>query len=139
MFTSKLSRVAHRATATTLAPANVSALSTAPCLASTAQRKPHHRRHSSSKVSGPPESGSKPAPAAKAPAEERRVQATEPQKENEKPAPRRLSRPKRSTERNPQKQKAATAESEAQDQTYAGLPVVPDVRHIVDKGKVPRS
>lgn len=119
MFSSKLTlRAAQHATNIThAAPAQRTAQQ---CFATaTTQRRPHQRRQSSSKASCPPDSTNKPTAAAKA-AENSTTQASAAEK-----TPRRASRMKRTQVEKGSKDKA--------DQ-FAGLPSVPDTRHVVEKG-----
>jgi hypothetical protein len=122
MFSSKLTRAANRATNITTAAPAPAQWTAAQCFATTTtQRRPHQRRQSSSKASCPPDSNSKPAPAAKA--AENNTQASDVEK-----TPKRASRIKRT-----QLEKTAKGKEEASQ--FAGLPTVPDTRHVVEKGK----
>lgn len=126
MFSTQLTRVAHRATTLATSPSPAAQRTAAQCFATaTQQRRPHQRRHSSSKTSCPPDSSSnKPAPAAKtADSAENNNQASGPEK-----TPRRTSRLKRT-----QVEKSTKGKEEA-DQ-FAGLPAVPDTRNVGEKGK----
>lgn len=121
MFSSKLTRAAHRATTLTNAAPAPAPWTASQCFATSTQRRPHQRRQSSSKASCPPDSSSsKPAPAAKA--AENTAQASEAEK-----TPRRASRIKRT-----QVEKSVKGKEEA-DQ-FAGLPTVPDTKHVGEKG-----
>lgn len=130
MIPSKLTHLAHRATcvASLSSPATSTAAATAhrstQCVAARA-RRPHQRRHSSSKASCPPEnsaSGGKPAPATKEAAAE--LSAPEPSQKGTK----RIPRTKRS--------RPATA-AKPEDQ-FAGLPAVPGTQHINYAGMISR-
>lgn len=123
MFSSKLNHLAHRASCVAALSAQSSATVTATatahrsthCVAARA-RRPHQRRHSSSKASCPPEnsaSGGKPAPATKEPAE---LDTAESNHKGTK----RITRAKRA-------RPAAAAKPEDQ---FAGLPAVPGTQHI---------
>ena len=128
MFSTQLTRVAHRATTLATSPSPAAQRTTAQCFATaTQQRRPHQRRHSSSKTSCPPDSSSsKPAPAAKtAESSENGNQASGADKTS-----RRTSRLKRT-----QVEKSAKGKEEANQ--FAGLPAVPDTRHVGEKGKKP--
>jgi hypothetical protein len=116
MFSSKLTRAAHRATTLTNAAPAPAPWTASQCFATSTQRRPHQRRQSSSKASCPPDS-SKPAPAA-----ENTAQASEAEK-----TPRRASRIKRT-----QVEKSAKGKEEANQ--FAGLPTVPDTKHVGEKG-----
>jgi len=121
MFSSKLTRAAHRATTLTNAAPAPAPWTASQCFAtSTTQRRPHQRRQSSSKANCPPDSSSKPAPATKA--AETTAQASEAEK-----TPRRASRVKRT-----QVEKSVKGKEEANQ--FAGLPTVPDTRHVGEKG-----
>lgn len=117
MFSSKLTRVANRATNITTATPAPAQWTASQCFATSTQRRPHQRRQSSSKASCPPDSSNK---AAKAP--ENVTQASEVEK-----TPRRASRVKRT-----QVDKSAKSKEEANQ--FAGLPAVPDTRHVGEKG-----
>jgi hypothetical protein len=122
MFSSKLTRAVNRATNITTAAPAPAQWTAAQCFATTTtQRRPHQRRQSSSKASCPPDSNSKPAPAAKA--AENTTQASDVEK-----TPKRASRIKRT-----QLEKTAKGKEEASQ--FAGLPTVPDTRHVVEKGR----
>ncbi|CZT22784.1 uncharacterized protein RCC_08490 [Ramularia collo-cygni] len=121
MISSKLTHLAHRTScvASISSPASSTAAATAhrstQCAAVRA-RRPHQRRHSSSKASCPPENsatGGKPTPATKETAELSNPETT--QKGNK-----RIPRTKRS-------RPATAAKSEDQ---FAGLPAVPGTQHI---------
>jgi len=117
MFSSKLTRVANRATNITTANPAPAQWTASQCFATTTQRRPHQRRQSSSKASCPPDSSNKAAKAA-----ENATQASEVEK-----TPRRASRIKRA-----QVDKSAKGKEEANQ--FAGLPTVPDTRHVGEKG-----
>lgn len=124
MFSSKLTRAAHRATAITNASPSPAQRTASQCFATaTQQRRPHQRRQSSSKASCPPDSSSKPAPAAKA-AESAETTA---HASAEEKTPKRTSRMKRT-----QVEKSSKGKEEANQ--FAGLPAVPDTRHVGEKG-----
>lgn len=119
MFSSKLTRVAHRATTISNATPSPAQRTASQCFATASQqRRPHQRRHSSSKASCPPDSSNKPAPAA-----ENSTQASGPEK-----TPKRTSRLKRT-----QVEKTAKGKEEANQ--FAGLPTVPDTKNVGEKGK----
>lgn len=124
MFSSKLTRAAHRATTLTNAAPAPAPWTASQCFATSTQRRPHQRRQSSSKASCPPDSSSKPAPAAKA--AENTAQAADAEK-----TPRRASRIKRT-----QVEKSVKGKEEANQ--FAGLPTVPDTKHVGEKGTLYR-
>ena len=117
MFSSKLTRVANRATNITTATPAPAQWTASQCFATSTQRRPHQRRQSSSKASCPPDSSNKAAKAAENVSQPSEVEKT----------PRRASRVKRT-----QVDKSAKGKEEA-DQ-FAGLPAVPDTRHVGEKG-----
>lgn len=128
MFSTKLNHLAHRVSCVAALSAQSSSSATATahrstqCAAARA-RRPHQRRHSSSKASCPPEnsaSGGKPAPATKEPAAE--LSTPETSQKNTK----RITRTKRS-------RPAAVAKPEDQ---FAGLPAVPGTQHINYAGTI---
>jgi len=122
MISSKLTHLAHRAScvASISSPASSTAAATAhrstQCAAARA-RRPHQRRHSSSKASCPPEnsaSGGKPAPATKETAAE-------------------LSTPEstqKGTKRIPRTKRSRPATAAKPEDQFAGLPAVPGTQHI---------
>ncbi|EME49764.1 hypothetical protein DOTSEDRAFT_164431 [Dothistroma septosporum NZE10] len=121
MFSTKLTRVATRATCAAPIPtASTAAQRTSSCIAA---RRPHQRRHSSSKTSCPPEnspSGAKPAPATKASGgADGEAPIAEPTSQQR--TPKRISRTKRSPR--------AAAVDKAENQ-FAGLPSVPSTQHM---------
>lgn len=124
MFSSKLTRAAHRATAITGASPSPAQRTASQCFATaTQQRRPHQRRQSSSKASCPPDSSNKPSPAAKAAeSADNNAHASAAEK-----TPKRTSRMKRT-----QVEKSAKGKEEANQ--FAGLPSVPDTRHVAEKG-----
>lgn len=129
MFSTKLTRVAHRATCNaSISTASSTAAQRTAASACIAARRPHQRRHSSSKASCPPEnspSGAKPAPATKASSgPEEKAPIAEPTSQQR--TPKRISRTKRSP-------RAAAAEKV--ENRFAGLPSVPSTQHLEKNGK----
>lgn len=131
MFSTKLTHLAHRAScaAALSAPSSSTAAATAhrstQCVAARA-RRPHQRRHSSSKASCPPEnspSGGKPAPATK----EETAELSNP--DSNQKGTKRIPRTKRSR---------PTAAAKPEDQ-FAGLPAVPGTQHISYGGGIERT
>ncbi|KAK4556943.1 hypothetical protein LTR86_005924 [Recurvomyces mirabilis] len=145
MFSTKLTRAAHRAISNTHThtpsptPSALSSAST--CTAvhrPTTSRPSHQRRPSSSKASCPPDS-SKPAPAAKGAAAVTATSAEESQAQSQ--ATPKNVRKSRKGAYGPRTSKVAEVlmlgrESERQGQAadqFAGLPAVPGVQHLGDK------
>ena len=123
MYSSKLTRVAHRATSAAANNSSATAHRSTSCLATS---RSHQRRHSSSKASCPPDSsasGSKPAPDAKAGREKSPLDAPA-QQRGQKRVSSKTSKKARTS---------AAAKSEDQ---FAGLPAVPGTQHINERGKL---
>ncbi|KAF2169885.1 hypothetical protein M409DRAFT_20299 [Zasmidium cellare ATCC 36951] len=119
MFSNKLTRAAHRATAAAINSSTAASRSTT-CIAA---RRTHQRRHSSSKASCPPDSntsGGKPAPATKASNVEEDKSHISPPTSQQRGG-KRVSRPKRS--------RSVGSADKVEDQ-FAGLPAVPGTQHL---------
>lgn len=124
MFSTKVTRVAHRATCATANNSSATAHRSTSCLAT---RRSHQRRHSSSKTSCPPASsasGGKPAPAAKATGEKSPLADPTTQQRGQKRVGNKTSK----------KARTGTAAAKPEDQ-FAGLPAVPGTQHIDERGE----
>ena len=122
MFTTKLGRVAHRAT--TASPATSTPLLTTAYTAAT--RPSHTRRHSSSKASIPPNNG-KPAPDADAKTQDP-ASAEGSREPLVAPAARKGRRNSRASRH------VSTVTTQANKTEFAQLPSVPDVQHLNGQG-----
>ena len=127
MFSSTFARAAHRAPPVPVAAVSSTSSATAAhrssqCLAN---RPTHQRRPSSSKASCPPDS-SKPAPAAKAAASDNATQSSASAPSQPPRSIKRIGRNKR-FHGLPLKSKAPTNQ-------WEGLPAVPGVQHLKEKG-----
>ncbi|KAK5136530.1 hypothetical protein LTR08_002874 [Meristemomyces frigidus] len=122
MFSTKLTRVANRATAASTATAIAAPTPTAAqCLAA---RATHQRRPSSSKASCPPDDSSKSAPAAKAAPAGEATQAPT--------APRKTKRALRLGRLNASLGERMSKSREHVDH-FAALPAVPGLQHLTEK------
>lgn len=139
MFSTKLTRVANRATSSTASfstqPSAAAAQRSSQCIAS---RPTHQRRPSSSKASCPPDS-SKPAPAAK-PAPTAKAAAATAQGEQSPAASAQPRRTKRAARLGrglhtslPQRVRGGSKDAVVADQ-WAALPAVPGLSHLTKRG-----
>lgn len=130
MFSTKLSRAAHRATTHHTAAAAISATSSTACASS---RPGHQRRPSSSKASCPPDnSAPKAAPAAKADgAEAQEAPVSQPAKSSKGRSRGGYRRVGQASSSNTASMKSA----EPVDQ-FAGLPSVPNLQGMDAKGEI---
>ena len=136
MFSTKITRAAHRAITTTPSPAPSALSSASTCTAvhPTASRPSHQRRPSSSKASCPPDS-SKPAPAAKGAA----VTATSAEESRATaPSPKNVRKSRKGAygARTSKVAEVLTPERPGQADQFAGLPAVPGVQHLGEKGMI---
>ncbi|CAK4030601.1 Hypothetical predicted protein [Lecanosticta acicola] len=123
MFSTKLSRVANRATCAAAHNPSATAHRSTSCLAT---RRSHQRRHSSSKASCPPDSspsGGKPAPATEAASGKTEPAGSQTSQRGQKRVSSKSSKKART---------AAAAAAKSEDQ-FAGLPSVPGTQHIDER------